>query len=270
MKKTKINLKIFIAVAYFAMVTVNFLANSLPIGGVTTGEVSEAYPNLFTPAGATFSIWGIIYILLLGHTLYQFGLFRKGMDPGRERTLTVVGRYFIATSLSNIAWIFAWHYGVIWLSVLIMLSLLFFLIKIADEINREQYNLNETIFIRLPFSVYFGWITVATIANLTVLLVSLKWNGSGIAEADWTKIILLTGVGIGIVRMLKDGNIFFGLVMIWAYVGIWFKHTSERGYGGQYPGVILTLAICLVLFICAIVFVGYRNRMVKKSVSNQH
>ena len=198
MKKPNGTLKLFIAVAYFLMVVVNYLANALPIGGVTTGEASAAYPNLFTPAGITFSIWGIIYVLLLGHILYQFGLFRKSIQPGRERTLTVVGRYFIATSISNIAWIFAWHFGIIWLSVLIMLSLLFFLIKIADEINRGHYNLYETVFIRLPFSVYFGWITVALIANLTVFLVSLKWNGFGIAESIWAVIILLAGAGIGI------------------------------------------------------------------------
>jgi len=251
------------------MVTVNYLANALPIGGVNTGEASAAYPNLFTPAGITFSIWGIIYILLLGHTLYQFGVWQKDSDPGRERTLTVVGRYFIATSLSNIAWIFAWHHGVIWLSVLIMLSLLFFLIKIADVINKGQYTLSETIFIRLPFSFYFGWITVATIANITVFLVKLKWNGSGIAESDWAIIILVTGTGIGIARMLKDKNIFYGLVLIWAYCGIWLKHASERGYGGQYPGVMITVVICLVLFISVIGFLGYKNRMVNKSAVNQ-
>ncbi len=269
MKKANLLLKIFIAVAYFAMVTINYLANALPIGGVTTGEASDAYTNLFTPAGVTFSIWGIIYILLLGHTLYQLGLWQKGVDPKREKTLAVVGRYFLATSVSNIAWIFAWHYGIIWLSVLIMLCLLFFLIKIADVTNKEKYTLSDKIFIRLPFSIYLGWITVATIANITVLLISLNWNGFGLAEADWTMIILLVGAAIGIARMLKDNNIFYGLVLIWAYGGILLKHVSEIGFDGQYPGVITTVIICIAVFLSVIGFLGYKNLMLKKNTGNE-
>ncbi len=263
MKKTNLILKISMAVAYFAMVMINYLANALPIGGVTTGEASDAYSNLYTPAGVTFSIWGIIYILLLVHTLYQFGLWQKVVDAKREQTLAVVGRYYLATSIFNIAWIFAWHYGVIWLSVVIMLCLLFSLIKIADVINKEQYTLYDKIFIRLPFSVYFGWITVATIANIIVLLVSLNWEGFGIAESEWTMIILLAGALIGISRMLKDNNTFYGLVLIWAYGGILLKHTSETGFDNRYPGVIITVIFCIAVFVGLIVVLGYKNRIDK-------
>ena len=263
MKKKKLPLKITLAVAYVAMIIVNYLAVALPIGGVTTGEAADAYANLFTPAGITFSIWGIIYLLLFCHVLYQFGLWQKNADQKREDNLALVGRYFFATSVANIAWIFAWHNGVIWLSLLIMLSLLFFLIKISDLVNKEQYNLTETFFIRLPFSVYFGWITVATIANATVFLVSLNWNGFGIADAIWTIIILLVGAGIGIIRMLKDKNIFYGLVLVWAYAGILWKHISVDGFGEQYPSIISTVIICLVLLISAIGILGYRNRKLK-------
>lgn len=266
MNPKKLSLKISIAVTYVTMVAVNYLANALPIGGVTTGEASDAYANLFTPAGITFSIWGLVYFLLFGHILYQFGLWQKGADLKREETLAVVGRYFIATSLSNIAWIFAWHYGVIWLSVLIMLSLLFFLIKIADRINTERYNWADTVFIRLPFSIYFGWITVATIANITVFLVSVNWNGFGVTDAVWTIFILLVGAGIGITRMLKDKNIWYGFVLVWAYSGILLKHVSADGFGGHYPGIISTVIVCLVLFVGAIVFLGYKNRIAKKVV----
>lgn len=261
-------LKISLTIAYAAMVTVNYLANALPIGGVTTGEASDAYANLFTPAGITFSIWGLIYLLLLGHTLYQFGLWQKDVDPKREERLAVVGRYFFATSIANIAWIFAWHYGVIWLSVVIMLSLLFFLIKIADMVNKERHTMADTLFIRLPFSVYFGWITVATIANITVFMVRLNWDGFGIADAVWTIIILMTGAGIAIVRMVKDRNIIYGSVLVWAYSGILLKHVSGNGFGGQYPGIISTVIACIVLFIVTIVFLWYKNRTEKKLVIN--
>ncbi|MBU1722157.1 tryptophan-rich sensory protein [Patescibacteria group bacterium] len=258
--KKNLFLKISLSIAYVAMIFVNYLANALPIGGVTTGQASDAYPNLFTPAGVTFSIWGLIYLLLLVHVLYQFGLFQKKEKKKREKILNEVGRYFLFTSFANIAWIFAWHYGVIWLSVLIMLSLLFFLIKIADIINKKSLSLGENICIRLSFSIYFGWITVATIANISVFLVSIGWNGFGISDVIWTVLVLLVGAAIGIARTIKDKNIFYGSVFVWAYSGILFKHVSESGFNGQYKGIIITLIFCLVLFLGVIFGVGYKNK----------
>lgn len=259
-------LKVSVAAGYVAMVAVNVLANALPIGGVTTGEASDAYANLFTPAGVTFSIWGLIYLLLLAYTLRQFGFRRQESSPEREKLLAATGRYFIGTSLANIAWIFAWHYGLMWLSVLFMLTLLFFLIKIADGVNKAKLSLMDTLSIRLPFSVYFGWITVATIANITVFLVSLGWRGFGLAEAVWAVIILLIGACIGTLRMLKDKNIFYGSVLVWAYGGIWLKHTSPSGFNREHPAIILTATICIVLFSGAIGYVAYRMASAKKSV----
>ena len=166
--------------------------------------------------------------------------------------------------MANIAWIFAWHYGVIWLSMLIMFALLFFLIKIADVINKEKYNALETVLVRLPFGVYFGWITVATIANITVFLVSINWNGFGIAESIWIVIVLTVGALIGSIRMLKDKNIYYGLVLVWAYGGIWLKHTSASGFDREYTNVITTLIICIVVFLGTIGFLVYRKALSKK------
>lgn len=260
MNKNNILLKIAVAVGYVAMVAFNYLANALPIGGVTTGEASDAYGNLFTPAGLTFSIWGLIYLLLLIYTIYQFGFGKKETILEREKLFTTINRYFLATSIANIAWIFAWHYGVIWLSVLIMLSLLFFLIKIADVVNKEKFSVMDTLCIRVPFSVYFGWITVATIANITVFLVSLEWNRFGLAEVVWAVIILLVGTGIGTLRMWKDQNIFYGMVLVWAYSGILFKHLSVSGFDGEYPSVIWTVALCIFTFLGTIIFISIKKK----------
>ncbi len=265
MKKNNL-LKIFVAVGYVAMVGVNYLANALPIGGVTTGEASDSFGNLFTPAGVTFSIWGLIYLLLFAYTLYQFGFGQKENSPEREKLFATINRYFLITSLANIAWIFAWHYGVIWLSVLIMLTFLTFLIKIADVVNKEKLSLTDTLYIRAPFSIYFGWITVATIANITVFLVSLGWNRFGISEAVWTIIILLVGACIGTLRMWKDKNIFYGIVLVWAYGGIWLKHTSASGFGGAYPSIITMVLICLIIFLGMIGFLGYKKTVLKNIV----
>lgn len=230
--------------SYVSMVFVNFLANGLPINNRSTGAISDAYPNLFAPAGLTFSIWGLIYLLLGGYVVFQF----VKKDQKTEDLLSRINPLFIATSLANILWIFAWHYDYIGVSVLLMLVLLFLLIKIAEILRKEQFVMQEKIFVRAPFSIYFGWITVATIANITVFLVSIGWNGFGIADYIWTSIILLVGAIIGVLRMQRDHNVPYGIVLVWAYLGILLKHVSATGFDGQYPSIIATVIVCLVLF----------------------
>jgi hypothetical protein len=130
-----------------------------------------------------------------------------------------------------------------------MLVLLGALIKIANIFRGEKLETKENFFLSIPFSIYFGWITVATIANITVFLVSISWDGFGVTDFTWTMIILLVGVMIGIARMNKDKNIAYGLVLIWAYAGILLKHLSADGFDGRYPSVIATLIGCLVLLV---------------------
>lgn len=253
MKNTYI--KILAGVAYLAMVAVNFMANGLPINNRSTGEISAAYPNLFAPAGPAFSIWGLIYLLLGAYVLYQF----VKKDQKSEDFFRKINPLFIATSIANISWIFAWHYDFIGLSVLIMGALLILLIKIADILRTEQFTSIQKLFIWAPFSVYFGWITVATIANITVFLVSIGWNGFGMADFVWTSIILLVGAMIGIWRMRKDRNIAYGMVLIWAYSWVLFKHLSAGGFDGQYPSIITTVIVCLILFIFFVGRIFYKK-----------
>lgn len=264
MNTKQVFLRIFVAVGYVAMVFVNYLANALPIGGVTTGEASDAYANLFTPAGITFSIWGLIYLLLAVYVVFQAGIFGKNRIQSNNNLLAKINVYFLITSLANIAWIFAWHYGMIALSVLLMLVLLVSLIGIADIMRKEPLSSAENICVRLPFSVYFGWITVATIANITVFLVSLNWNGFGLTDQVWTIIILLVGAGIGVWRMLKDKNIPYGLVIVWAYLGILFNHVSEAGFANQYMGVIVTVAISLFVLSATVTAIALKMRSDKR------
>lgn len=237
-------LKIIAGIAYIAMVAVNFLANGLPINNRSTGEISDAYPNLFAPAGFTFSIWGLIYLLLGGYVFYQF----IRSDQKMEDLFKKINVFFIATSVANISWIFSWHYDQIGLSVLIMAALLYFLIEIADILRVEKFTFIEKLFLHTPFSVYFGWITVAAIANVAVYFVSIDWNGFGVADFVWTSIILVVGALVGILRMRKDHNVVYGIVLIWAYLGILFKHVSSSGFDGQYQSIIVTVMVCLVLF----------------------
>jgi hypothetical protein len=244
-------IKITAGLAFLVMIAVNFLANTLPINGITTGEVSDYYPNLFAPAGLTFSVWGLIYISLAAYTLYQFGLFQKDKGVKRGGLFNKIGVYFITTSVANAFWIFAWHYRFIGVTVLLMSVILYCLIKIADLISKEKLNRKERLFISTPFGVYFGWITVATIANVVTFLVSINWRGFGITDDIWTVIILLTGIAIVLARFFKDKNTAYAWVVIWAYLGILIKHTSPGGFAGQYPNIITVLIICTFLLLAA-------------------
>lgn len=257
-------IKISVVISYVAMVITNALANILPINGINTGQVSNSYPNLFAPAAVTFSIWGLIYLLLAAYSIYQFGFFQKEGKKKKDEVLNKVGVCFIITSVVNIFWIFSWHYNFIGVSLVWMVVILFFLIKIASILNKEELSRTETIFIKLPFSVYFGWITVATIANVTVFLVSVGWNRFGMSEQIWTILLLLIGAAVGIVQMIKDKNIPYGLVFVWAYAGILTKHLSQTGFAGQYTGIITTVAICIFIFLVVIAFL---NKPLKKKIA---
>jgi hypothetical protein len=218
-------LKISISLAYGVMVVANYLAVALPLAGRDTGAISDSYPNLFAPAGYAFSIWGAIYTLLLVYVIYQF--WRSDALVAR------INRVFIVNALLNASWMFAWHYDFIWLSVLIMVGLLVTLIRIADTLRISNLTQKERWLTRLPFGVYFGWITVATIANMTVFLVSLGWNGFGLPESFWTVVVLLVGTLIGTLRMLRDRFAPYGLVLIWAMGQFFLGMFPQAGLTGN-------------------------------------
>lgn len=254
MKKIKSSLiiKILVPLAYVAMVTVNFLANSLPINNITPGQVSDSYPNLFAPAGFTFSIWGLIYLFLGAYAIYQLGIFKKIKINDKLQTVyDKIGLYFIISSLANLLWIFAWHYDFIGLSLLLIIGMLICLIKIADTLRVQKLKTLDFWLLKTPFSLYFGWITVAAIANVTVFLVSINWRGFGLADITWLAIILVVATIIGLGRMLYDKDVIYGLVLIWAYFGILSKHLSVSGFNSMYPLAIVILIISMILFLSA-------------------
>lgn len=225
---------------FVLMVTVNGLANALPINGVGTGEVSDSYPDLFAPIGFTFAIWGVIYTLLLGFTAYQIvAFFKKGF--GDNKRIRQVAILFSFSSVVNSAWIFAWHYRVIWFSLILMAILLISLIAINLGLKKGLYSRMQRLLVKLPFSVYFGWITVASIANVTTFLVDIQWGRFGIPEDILTVAVLTVGAAIGIASIKAYNDIPFGLVVLWAYSGILAKHLSPEFFNGSYPVIIVAL-----------------------------
>lgn len=255
-------MKITVTISYLAMIAVNALANILPINGIQTGEVSDTYTNLFAPTGLTFSIWGVIYLLLLGFVLYQWGLFQKREESIglMEELLQFVRIPFIISSIANAVWLFTWHYDLIGLSTVFMLIILVSLIVVSRKLTSKELTVRDWIFLKLPFSIYFGWITIATIANITTMLVSWNWNGFGLSEDIWTVMTLLAGVAIGMITMFRNKDLAYGAVILWGYIGILIKHQASSGWNGQYGNVIVTLYISIALTIVAALFLIYKRR----------
>ena len=241
-------IKILVAVTYLVMIVMNGVANALPLNGRGTGEISNAYPSLFTPAGITFSIWGVIYLMLGAHVLYQLGLFRDRPDTAADTALlNRVGLLFALSSLTNTAWIFAWHYDLIPLAAVLLVVILVLLALIVTTVRRANPSKRQRWFIGVPFSVYFGWTTVAVVANMTVLLVYWRWDGFGIADSTWAVVIILVAMGIGTLTMIRNRDVAYGLVLIWAFVGILIRQTSELA--GQYPMIIAATVASLVVYL---------------------
>jgi hypothetical protein len=255
-------LQIGVLVAYMAVIIVNGLANALPINDLTTGEISELYPNLFAPAGFTFSIWGVIYLLLGAYALFQLGLF--GGDSASNKIIKRVGVLFIISSMANALWIFSWHHLMIWASLALMAIILASLIMIVSFLHKQGLNRNEHLFIRIPFSVYLGWITVAAIANVTVFLVSIGWDGFGISSHIWAVAIIAVGIIIGGQAIIALNDIAYGAVLVWAYIGILAKHISPAGFDMQYPGIITAASIGIAVFIALIILVFVKKNYWKK------
>ena len=170
-------------IATVLTIIINSLSNTSILGANTVGEISDAYPTFFTPAGYVFAIWGIIYALLLVFSIHQ--VLPKQQDaPFREK----IGWYYILCSVANIVWIVLWVNNYILFSTILMFLLLASLIVIYRRLDSigAQMSLRENLAVFLPFSVYLGWITVASIGNVAVTLVSLNWNGWGLSELLWT------------------------------------------------------------------------------------
>jgi hypothetical protein len=277
----------YINILLFAgMVFMNYLANALPLNNRTTGEVSDLYPNLFVPAGITFSIWGIIYLLLAAYVALQF-------TPQLKEVAIAAGPLFALTCLLNSLWIVAWHYDRLWFSLAVMTGLLISLILI-NGILRDMGNdvagllsggggdgagalagggavdsgsgaeltaggsgdsnsgsgaaltaggsagSGVMMLAKAAFGIYLGWISIATIANVTALLVGSGFTGGPVPEQIWAIALIATGAVIVILSIPSFSNPWIGVAVVWAFAGIIIKRS------GDYPAIAITALIALL------------------------
>jgi benzodiazapine receptor len=213
-------------VAFAATVIVNGLAGSTTIlGGVNTAEISNANPTLITPAGYVFSIWGIIYILLGVFVIFQ------ALPSQKEKEYTKkIGWLFVLSSVLNIVWLFLWQYEILGVSVVLMFLLLATLIATYLRLNigKSTVSLREKLAVHVPFSVYLGWITIASIANVAVFLVSENWDGFGINPETWATLIIIVALAITVLVLATRRDIAYGLVIVWALAGIAINQSGNQ------------------------------------------
>jgi len=210
-------------VSVIIALTVNILASALPLNGQNTGEISDRFQVYFVPAGYVFAIWGIIYIGWIVFTIFQFRADRK--ESPRLRRL---GYLFALSGIFNAAWLFCWHYNQFGLSVLVMLILLGLLIAsyLRLDVNRISVSTAERWSVDIPFSIYLGWITVATVANITDLLYLIEWNGFGIAPQVWAVIMIIVASVVGLSMTLTRKDAAYVFVLVWSFIGIAVKQVD--------------------------------------------
>lgn len=230
------------ALLFVLMIIMNVLANTLPLGGQTTGAVSDRYPNLFQPSGMTFSIWGIIYLLLGMFVVIQLLTLGKPLSD-RQDAMGYVLLFFAISSIFNILWLLAWHHNKILLSTIVMVMLL------ATLLVATRYSQSLDSFTRASFSIYAGWISVATIANITILLVSYGAPSFSSWAVVLSVVILVVGALIGGWFTLYDQNIFYGGVFVWAYLGILMRHLNQEDLTQSYPSILWTSALLIIGFV---------------------
>ena len=230
--------------AFVLVVVLNGLANALPINGQTMPEISAKYPSLFTPAGFTFSIWGVIYLALLLFVVYQ------ALPSQRDnQTIAGISRPFQLNCVANASWIVAWHYDLLAVSLLIMLVLLVTLILIyralLDEVKHAS--LAQRLLLHFPFSLYTAWIVVATIANISIVQTGNGWDNIGLTAVSWTLLKLALAGAIAAAVVLRYRDVLFVLVVAWAAYGISVMQSATPAVSGGASTVSL-LALLLAMY----------------------
>jgi len=230
--------------------TVNILASTLPLNGQNTGEISDRFQVYFVPAGYVFAIWGIIYLGWIAFTIFQFRAGQK--ESPRLRKL---GYLFAVSNLANAGWLFCWHYNNFGLSVLVMLTLLGLLIAsyLRLNVNRVSVTRAERWSVDIPFSIYLGWITVATVANVTDWLYLVNWNGFGISPMTWAVIMIAVASVVGLAMALLRRDAAYLFVLVWSFIGIAVKQTPA-------PMVVTSAWVAAVLMLGLAVFSLMRRK----------
>ncbi len=200
----------------------NTLATTLPLGGRTTAEISDSFNILFVPAGYVFSIWGFIYLALIG-----FAVFQALPAQQNNRAVRATGWWFGVTCVANSVWILLWQYGYYLLTLAMMLTLLASLMVIYRRLAASGNPDTATRWlVYFPFSLYLGWISVATVANVSAALVVVGWDGSPLSAVSWTVVMIAVVAALSLLVSYRHRDLTYASVIVWALIGILVKQTA--------------------------------------------
>ena len=229
-------------VAFAVVVLFNVLSNALPLNDQTQTEISAKYPSLFTPAGFTFSIWGVIYLALLAFVIWQ-------AFPAQRNSVKVasVSRWFQVNCTLNALWLVVWHYDLVAVAMLVMLAILVTLVLIYSRLlaTLDDAPVAEHLALYLPFSLYTAWISVATIANASILQFAMGWNDVVFSAVEWTLLKLAVAGAIGATMIVRIRDLPFALVIAWAAYGISVMQSATPAVSAAAQ----TLSVLLLLLV---------------------
>lgn len=251
MKRT---LQIANIIALIVTVVINYLSNTGIFNNSTMASVSARYQNFFTPSGYAFSIWGLIYLLLAAFVIYQ----ARGISGKREVPAVVgkIGWLFVLSCVANSAWVLAWLYDFTGLSVLIMIILLtsLWLIIVRTRMEMDLIPIKKIALTWWPFAIYFGWITVALIANIAAWFTKIGWNGFGLSPVAWTVIMICVAGAVHLVLTWKRNLRESSMVGVWALVAIAVANWDSA------PAVVNAAIIVSAVILISSGVHAYRNR----------
>ncbi len=268
MKKAKT-----LAILNFIFFVIAFAVSNLSqfgiFGGVTNADISNKYDTVFTPAGITFSIWGVIYLSLFAFTIYHLvRAYKDDVHSDANQDLLKIGNLFIVNNIATTFWVFAFTYEYLFTSMLLIIIQLITLLKIFINLNlfNNDKTFNNKLFTQFPLTIYFAWLCVANIANISLYLVSVNWDGFGVSPSMWAIVMILITVVLSVFIIIGKRNPFFGLVVIWALYGIVLKRTSIDEIA--FNNVILTAWIGFVIVAVLTAFQWYKIATYQKHELN--
>lgn len=254
--------KIITVIAFLSMVAFTMLSIFLPMNGRSIIKIAASYPNLITPADYTFVIWWFIYLLFMAFSIYQLELFGHKHFILRPEALFHTRIVFAGFCVLCIIWVIAWQFEYLALSAVLLFIMVIGIRFLCKYLSREDMSAREKIFVRLPFSVLYGWLTILTISGFAVLFESIRWKAFGVPLAVWAVTTLVVLAVYAAIRTQRNRDLAYCITLIWAYIGILVKRTAKDELYGQNPLLIAAVTLCVAILAGSAGILIYRKRKI--------
>ncbi|MEO5691362.1 MAG: hypothetical protein ABIQ64_04200 [Candidatus Saccharimonadales bacterium] len=254
-----VRLKLAAILALTGVVFFNAITSLLAANDGDNVRLSDKYPNLLAASDSVSIIWIFIFIGLWAYVIYQFSTMRGKDSSISELSLNRISIFFILNTVLNVLWVLSLVLEVFWLSVVLIIAILYTLVRITGYISNDTLAARDTVFIRVPFSLYFGWVTYATVGNIMLWLVSMNWTTFTSHRGTWAVGLVIAAAGFALVMMYRHVDWIYGAAVLWAFLGILVDHLSPSGWNGTYPTMIVALTIVISVLVVATLYVGEKE-----------